>query len=128
MSACPLLSATSPDLVPSALLSLQKVAKYYKHFLVITILLIIATIRIPACLTLVLCINYISPLVHTNPYFPDCEDKAQGHTVSLGQSQNAGPGPPDTKLWGPTILGCFSSDTSHSLWKCNFCSADIFLH
>lgn len=41
-------------------------------------------------LTSVLCTNGISPnLVHTNPYFQDGEDEAQGTTVSLGQSQDA---------------------------------------
>lgn len=110
----------------------RKVAKYYKHFLVIIILLIKATNWAPNIsqeLVLVLCINYIFPLVHTNPYFQDGGDKAQGNTVSLGQSQDASPGLPVTVHWGPsTTRVCSSSDTSHSLWKCNFCSADIFLH
>lgn len=46
----------------------------------------------PQELTLVLCLNHISPLVHTNPHFPDGEDKAQVKSVSLGQSWDASPG------------------------------------
>lgn len=88
----------------------RKVANYYKQFLVIVILLIRATNWAPTIsqeLTLVLGINYISPLVHTNPYFQDGEDKAQGKTVGLGQSQDASPGLPVTASFHHTGLLLF---------------------